>query len=249
MFIAGNWKMNCNIVEANEIALNLSLLDFLNSNIEVAVFPPFTLLPEVYKKLKKSKILIGSQDCSQFSNGAYTGQISAAMIKEFGCSLVILGHSERRTLLNESSSTVKLKCIQAINLGLKPIICIGESIKDRENNSYLSTIEHQIKESLPNFNEVEYRNKEIIIAYEPIWAIGTGEVASEENIFEIHNFISQLLKSEFNYIINTKIIYGGSVKSKNASIIKDIDNVDGVLVGGASIISKEFIEIINIFNY
>ena len=113
MFIAGNWKMNCNIVEANEIALNLSLLDILNSNIEVAGFPPFTLLPEVYKKLKKSKILIGSQDCSQFSNGAYTGQISAAMIKEFGCSLVILGHSERRTLLNESSSRLIFKLSSA----------------------------------------------------------------------------------------------------------------------------------------
>ena len=248
MFIAGNWKMNCNVKEAGEIAENLSSLECLSSNIEVAVFPPFILLPEVYQKLHSSTILIGAQDCSQYSNGAYTGQVSLEMLREFGCSHVILGHSERRTLLNESSSIVKLKSIKAVNYGLKPIICIGETLLERENHTYLSTIEKQLKNSLPDFNEIDYQDKEIIIAYEPIWAIGTGKVASEKNIYEIHTFIYNLLINDFNYIKNFKIIYGGSVKSSNASIIRNIKNVDGVLVGGASIDAKEFIEIIKKFN-
>ena len=242
MLIAGNWKMNCSIKSATELIKNIKNFIQNDKSVELAVFPPFILIPTVYKLLIKTKIILGAQDCSDKSVGAFTGQISAEMLKNHGCSMVILGHSERRTLISESSSLVKDKCIQALKNNLNPIICIGEKLKDRENGNYLKILEMQLSESLPDNKSTSFLGK-IVIAYEPIWAIGTGKVASEENILETHNFIRSFLESNKPHLKKSQILYGGSVKPENARKIMNIQNVNGVLVGGSSLNSNDFIKI------
>ena len=245
MIIAGNWKMNCNseqaitlvheIIESNEIPIEANVM----------IFPPSILIPVISPLIKNTKIKLGAQDCSFNDNGAYTGQISSDMILDAGCEYVILGHSERRSMCNETSSDVSLKSFKAISKGLNVIICIGESLKEREDNSFLSILENQLRSSLPKSigSLLKINNFQITIAYEPIWAIGSGKVATSENIEEVHKFIKNCLNDYFEKLINIPVIYGGSVNAKNSIQILKLNSVDGVLVGGASLKSDDFIEI------
>ena len=244
MLIAGNWKMNGNKTEAIELIKGIVNSEKYSSKMKLAIFPPSIYIPFINNLSERRKFILGAQDCSEFSNGAYTGYISAEMIKDLNCEMVIVGHSERRLLANETSLMVNRKCLNALLNGLMPIICVGETIKDREDNNYLNTIEDQLNKSIPKecINSKNFKNK-ITIAYEPVWAIGTGKVASIENINEVHNFIKSHLNKLSSLLMETSIIYGGSVKPNNASEILNIKNVSGVLVGGASLNYDDFLDI------
>ncbi len=246
MIVAGNWKMNLNINEAIELSNELLKHNEIFVEEKIIIFPSFLIIPEIYNLYKNSKISIGAQDCSMFDNGAFTGQVSAKMIKDTGCKYVIVGHSERRSLCHETSSIVSQKAFKAISAGLKVIICIGENLKDRENGDYLLVLEDQLKKSLSDISsDSNLISNAIIIAYEPVWAIGTGNTASKQDIEEVHKFIKEIISSSYQFNYDLPILYGGSVNSKNSSEIFKINNVDGVLVGGASLNSDEFLKIIN----
>ena len=245
MIVAGNWKMNLNINEAIELSNGLLKHNEVFVEEKIIIFPSFLIIPEIYNMYKNSKVSIGAQDCSMYNNGAFTGQVSAKMIKDAGCKYVIIGHSERRSLFNETSSIVSQKAVKAISAGLKVIICIGENSKDREKGDYLFVLEEQLKQSLPDISiDSNLLRNKIIIAYEPVWAIGTGNTASNKDIEEVHRFIKEIINTNYQFNFDLPILYGGSVNSKNSSEIFKINNVDGVLVGGASLKSEEFLKII-----
>ena len=245
MIVAGNWKMNLNINEAIELSNGLLKHNEVFVEEKIIIFPSFLIIPKIYNLYKNSKVSIGAQDCSMYDNGAFTGQISAKMIKDAGCKYVIIGHSERRSLCNETSRIVSLKTKKAISAGLKVIICIGENSKDREKGDYLFVLEEQLKQSIPDISiDSNLLSNKIIIAYEPVWAIGTGNTASKKDIEEVHKFIKEILNTNYQFNFDFPILYGGSVNSKNSSEIFKINNVDGVLVGGASLKSDEFLKII-----
>ncbi len=245
MIVAGNWKMNLNINEAIELSNGLLKHKEIFVEEKIIIFPSFLIISEVYNIYKNSKVSIGAQDCSMYNNGAFTGQVSAKMIKDAGCKYVIIGHSERRSLCNETSSIVSQKAVKAISAGLKVIICIGENTKDREKGDYLFVLEEQLKQSLPDISiDSNLLSNNIIIAYEPVWAIGTGNTASKKDIEEVHKFIKEIINTNYQFNFDLPILYGGSVNSKNSSEIFKINNVGGVLVGGASLRSDEFLKII-----
>ena len=246
MIVAGNWKMNLNINEAIELSNGLLKHNEVFVEEKIIIFPSFLIIPEIYNLYKNSKISIGAQDCSMYDNGAFTGQVSAEMIKDAGCKYVIIGHSERRSLCHETSSIVSQKAVKAVSAGLKVIICIGENSKDREKGDYLFVLEDQLKQSLSDLSsDNNLLSNNIIIAYEPVWAIGTGNTASKKDIEEVHKFIKEIINTNYQFNYGLPILYGGSVNSKNSSEIFKINNVDGVLVGGASLNSDEFLKIIN----
>ena len=247
MIIAGNWKMNCNKEEAIKLVNEITKDNNIFNKSEVIIFPPHLMLHQISQIIKNKNLKLGAQDCSIYDDGAFTGQVSSNMILDAGCEYVILGHSERRVLCNETSEDISKKFFQAYSKGLNAIICIGENLKERENNKYLSVLEDQIRISLSKIREFEIssvKNK-VIIAYEPIWAIGTGKVATNKNIEEVHSFIKHLLKDDFKIGLDIPVIYGGSVNENNSLDIFNIKNVDGVLVGGASLKSDSFLKIIN----
>ena len=246
MIIAANWKMNCLKKEANTLINELIKSDNLFKKSKVIIFPSYSLLTHVHSKIHSSNIKLGAQDCSFFDHGAFTGQVSVEMIIDAGCEYVILGHSERRIICKETSEEVSKKLLKSFSSGLNTIICVGENLRDRENETYLSVLKNQIKMSLSNFYKFNsnFSNNKLIIAYEPIWAIGTGKVATEENINEVHGFIKNFIKDYFKTKIDIPVIYGGSVNEDNSKDIFKIDNVDGVLVGGASLKSRSFLKII-----
>ena len=245
MIIAGNWKMNCNSEQAINLVHKIIESNEIPIESNVMIFPPSILIPVISPLIKNTKIKLGAQDCSLNDNGAYTGQISSDMILDAGCEYVILGHSERRSMCNETSSDVSLKSFKAISKGLNVIICIGESLKEREDNSFLSILENQLCSSLPKSmgSPLKINDFQITIAYEPIWAIGSGKVATSENIVEVHKFIKNCLNDYFENLIKIPVIYGGSVNAKNSFKILKLNSVDGVLVGGASLKSDDFIKI------
>ena len=245
MIIAGNWKMNCDSSQAIKLVNEIIESNDIPTEANVMIFPPSILIPVIFPLIKNTKIKLGAQDCSLNDNGAYTGQISSDMILDAGCEYVILGHSERRSMCNETSKDVSLKSNKAISKGLNVIICIGESLKERESNSFLSILENQLISSLPKLidNEFVISDFQITIAYEPIWAVGTGKVATSENIEEVHGLIKNCLDDHFKSSIKIPVIYGGSVNANNSVHILKLNNVDGVLVGGASLSSNDFIKI------
>ncbi len=245
MIIAGNWKMNCNSEQAINLVHEIIASNEIPIEANVMIFPPSILIPVISPLIKNTKIKLGAQDCSLNDNGAYTGQISSDMILDAGCEYVILGHSERRSMCNETSNDVSLKSFKAISKGLNVIICIGESLKEREDNSFLSILENQLSSSLPKSmgSSLKINDFQITIAYEPIWAIGSGKVATSENIVEVHKFIKNWLNDYFESLIKIPVIYGGSVNAKNSIQILKLNSVDGVLVGGASLKSDDFITI------
>lgn len=242
--IAGNWKMNKTVVEAAALASELKKTVGQVTDPVVLICPPFTALTEVSILLKDSEIQVGGQNMHEADSGAYTGEISAEMLLTSGCSYVILGHSERRTLFSETDKLVNAKARKALAAGLTPIVCVGETLDQREGGITEKVIEQQISGSLDSFSESDM--KKTVIAYEPVWAIGTGKVATPEQAEEVHILIRKLLSRSHGSEIaeGVTILYGGSVKASNAAGLFEKENIDGALIGGASLKADEFSAIV-----
>ena len=235
--VAGNWKM---FGDKNMISEIKKIDQHCNEvRCEVAICPPFPLILSAYEQTKN--IQIGAQNCHTDINGAHTGEVSAEMLTEVGAQLIIVGHSERRQDNYESNDIVKLKSEAVHRAGATAVVCIGETLKERETDKTLSVLQEQMLNSLPkNVNPLN-----TVVAYEPVWAIGTGLVPEIDQIRAAHSFIREFLASTYGAEAhNVKILYGGSVKGSNAKEIFSISNVNGALVGGASLKSNDFIEII-----
>ena len=234
MFIAANWKMYLDKSGVEEFS-NIIQTHKFNEKIKTCIFPSNVYISHFKKIVKKLPISVGAQNCHYETKGAFTGEVSSYFLKDIGCEYVILGHSERRSINKESNFHVQ-KCVSsAIESNLIPIICVGESIKDRKNGNALDFVTKQVNESLPKSFE------NIIIAYEPVWSIGTGKIPSKIEIEEMHKHIKDLISLRYNKSI--KVLYGGSVNSSNISDILLVDNVDGFLIGGASLKAKDFLAI------
>jgi triosephosphate isomerase len=243
--IAGNWKMNKTVPEALELIQ--ALLKKLNSTCpaEVVLFPPFTSLFSASEILRGKDIRLGAQNLSHFTGGAVTGEVSATQLISVGCRYVLVGHSERRKFFQESDSLIHQKLKAALSEGLYPILCVGESWEEREAGKAQEIIENQLRVGLEGLAPLEIRK--VTIAYEPVWAIGTGKNAEPSQAQEIHEAIRNVLSSQFEDSVaeNTRIIYGGSVTPDNSSSLMAQPDVDGALVGGASLDADSFYAIIN----
>jgi triosephosphate isomerase len=244
--VAGNWKMNTNLNEGLKIIEELKK-EQLPQNILTIIIPPFTHIYPLSEKLKNTNIKIGAQNTASEEKGAYTGEVSAEMLKSAGAEYVIIGHSERRAYFNENNSLLNKKIKLALEQNLTPIYCVGEKLEERETGKHFNIIETQIKEGLFSFAENEI--SKLIIAYEPVWAIGTGKTASPEQAQEIHEYIRNLIAKQYgnNTAANISILYGGSVKPTNAKEIFANPDVDGGLIGGASLNAQDFLQIIKSF--
>ena len=205
---------------------------------DLAVFPPYTSLSAVLLALKGTSIHVGGQNLHWEKEGAFTGEISAVMLKSLGCNMVLIGHSERRTYFGETDERVNLKLVAALSAGLKPIVCIGESLEQRESGITEKVVEHQLLDGLKNFTNLE----NFVIAYEPVWAIGTGKNATPEQAGEVHKFIRGLVAKGWGTQAadSIRILYGGSVKPDNAAQLWSKDDIDGFLIGGASLKAESF---------
>ena len=243
--VAGNWKMNGSL-ESNK-ALIAELLSAVPDSCEAAVFCPAPYLFQLQGLLAGSALSYGSQDVSAFESGAYTGEVSVSMVKEFGATMTLVGHSERRAYHSESSAMVAEKAHAALVGGLCPVICIGETLAERESGRTFDVIASQIDpvvEKLSAF--VRDSQWPVVLAYEPVWAIGTGKTASPEQAQEVHQFIRERIATMLGQEVaeGLRILYGGSVKSSNAQELFAQNDIDGGLVGGAALISKEFVGIL-----
>jgi triosephosphate isomerase len=247
--MAANWKMNLSLDEARDLlnGIKSATIDF--NRVDVLVAPPFTTLHLAQTILTETDIRIAGQNMHWESGGAFTGEISPLMLKEVGCGYVILGHSERRTLFFETSETVKQKVDAAIEAGLIPIVCIGETLKQREDKKTFDIITTQLNESLKTSCKKRNLPQSVIIAYEPVWAIGTGKTATPEMAQEVHLFIRRWLIENFGH--NTgetiRILYGGSVKPDNINKLISQPDIDGALIGGASLKADTFLSIIRFY--
>ena len=243
--IAGNWKLNNTIAESSQLAEALtSEIGTINST-DVVVAPVFTALASVTQICASSTIQVAGQNCHCVDSGAFTGEVSAPLLVDAGCSHVIIGHSERRQYFGETDNFVNAKTHAAINAGLTAIVCLGETLEQRESGEMFDIITNQLTTAL---NEITLEQAtKFVIAYEPIWAIGTGKTATSEEAAEVHAFIRGLLSGLFNQEIASaiRIIYGGSVKPSNIGELMAEDDIDGALVGGASLNATDFISIVN----
>ena len=244
--VAGNWKMNNNTPET-ELLLNNLIKYKIRDGVLVYVAPAFTQLYQSVIKLKGKDIKVAAQNVNAEVSGAHTGEVSCSMVKGVGVSTVILGHSERRSLYSESNNFLKEKVITAIESEMEIIFCFGEELSDRKENKHFDLVKNQLTKAL--FHLPSDTWNQIILAYEPVWAIGTGETASPEQAQEMHAFIRQQIEYKYDAALaNTvSILYGGSVKPNNAREIFSMADVDGGLIGGASLNAEEFIAIVNAF--
>ena len=244
--VAGNWKMNNDIHETNGLIKDL-LNESNSTNCQVMIAPSFISLQSSVTMLSDSKIEVVSQTMHHENNGAYTGEVSAKMLSSIGVKTTILGHSERREYFKETHDMLKLKVNKALENSMDIIFCFGEELKDRKSENHFSVISNQISESLFHLKKSDWTN--IVLAYEPVWAIGTGETASSYQVQEMHNFIRTLVAKKYNTQLaeSVSILYGGSVKPGNAKEIFSMQDVDGGLIGGASLNSKDFFSIVNSF--
>lgn len=242
-FIAGNWKMHKTIPEAVEMVKALKEESPQLTDAELVVIPPYTMLSEVKKVIEGSTVQLGAQNIFWEEKGAFTGEISPPMLKDAGCQYVTIGHSERRQYFGETNETVNKKIKAALAHELTPIMCIGESLEEREKGNTMDKVETQINSGLEGLGKDEIRR--IVIAYEPIWAIGTGVTATPSQAEEVHSFIRKKLTEKYgNEIASYAIIlYGGSVKPANTYSILKENNINGALVGGASLEADSFIQI------
>ena len=242
--IAGNWKMNNSNIESLSLVKDLMKFDFSN-DVRIIISPSFTQLGLVNEQVKNSNIEVASQNMHFSENGAYTGEISSSMLKSSGIFISILGHSERRTYFNETDEILKQKVDKAINENMEIIFCIGEELNDRKSGNHYEYIKVQLENTV--FSQPYESWKNIIIAYEPIWAIGTGETASPDQVQDMHLFIRSIISEKYNKSLadTVSIIYGGSVKPSNANEIFSQLDVDGGLIGGASLKSEDFAAIVN----
>jgi triosephosphate isomerase len=242
--IAGNWKMNKTVAEALDLVRGLKLELTNIKEVDLVVCPPFTTLGEVSKAILDSNIRLGAQNMSENSYGAYTGEIAAGMLKEFSVRYVILGHSERRQYQKESDELISKKAQAAHAASLKPIVCVGETLTEREASQMEKVLDTQVRGSLAGLTKDQMT--ETVIAYEPVWAIGTGKTATTAQAQEAHAFIRGLLVKMFDETVarRVRIQYGGSVKPSNARELMSQPDVDGSLVGGASLEARSFGEIV-----
>jgi triosephosphate isomerase len=237
--VVGNWKMNGSLGALSEIS-QIAAAAKGHAGVDVAICPPFTLIAPA--RARAGGMPIGAQDCHGKDSGACTGSVSAAMLKEVGARLVIVGHSERRAEQRESNESVRAKAEAALRQGLQAIVCVGESDEQRAAGAQIEVVSGQLRGSLPQTGEGE---GELVIAYEPIWAIGTGKVATPADVAEMHAAIrAELGRALGHRGATVRILYGGSVKADNAAELFAVDNVDGALVGGASLTAKDFVPII-----
>jgi triosephosphate isomerase (TIM) len=243
--IAGNWKMNK--TPADGVALVRDLVTSIGkqSEVEVVVCPPFTGLESAGKALEGSEIKLGAQNMHFEASGAFTGEVSAPMLRAIFTTHVILGHSERRTFFGETDEIVNKKVLAALKNQLRPILCVGETLAEREAGSTLKVVQTQLERGLEGVSKDQVAS--VVIAYEPVWAIGTGKVATTEQAQEVHAFIRGLLTKSFtdSFAQKVRILYGGSMKPANAPELLAQKDIDGGLIGGASLEARSFVELVN----
>jgi triosephosphate isomerase len=244
--VAGNWKMN-NGLQETKLLINELKTEVNHCECDVMIAPSFVCLQTAIDLLTNNDIEVVSQNLHQEKNGAYTGEVSAKMLSSIGVKTTIIGHSERREYFNETHDMLKHKVDTSLENSMKIIFCFGEQLKDRKTNNHSTIISNQISESLFHLNSSDWDN--IILAYEPVWAIGTGETASSDQVQEMHSFIRNFIAQKYSTELaqNVSILYGGSVKPSNAKEIFSMEDVDGGLIGGASLNSKDFFSIVNSF--
>ncbi len=242
--IAGNWKLNKTIAEARELSGDLAKCLANFDEVDIVVAPVFTALTAVEETIKNTPIKLAAQNCYPEETGAFTGEVSPLMLKDAGCDYVIIGHSERRQLLDETDGFINQKIIKSLETGLKPILCVGETLQERESGDMLDVLTSQVKGGLANLSATHMTD--VVIAYEPVWAIGTGQTATDEQAQEAHSFIRGLLQGMFTQEVAfaTRILYGGSVKPSNVDGLMAQDDIDGALVGGASLKAEDFIRLV-----
>jgi triosephosphate isomerase len=243
--IAGNWKMNCSYDEAAELAEGIANGIAKSENVEALLIPPSVYLDRISHILEGSDIKTGAQNMHNELSGAYTGELSANMLLGVGCEYVLVGHSERRQYFNESDEFLNNKMHTALNNGVTPILCIGETLGDRESDNTFKVLDGQLRGGLAGIKDV-LADKSIVIAYEPIWAIGTGKVATKEQAQEVHKFIRETLADIFDDKVaqQIQIQYGGSVKPDNITELIAQPDIDGALVGGASLKVDSFLKLV-----
>lgn len=244
LIIAGNWKMNKTVAEALDLVQGLKLELANVKEVDIVVCPPFTALASLSKDILDSNIRLGAQNMSENNVGAFTGEIAAVMLKEFSVRYVILGHSERRQYQKESDALISRKALAAHAASLKPIVCVGETLAEREAGEMEKVLETQVRGSLAGLSREQMA--ETVVAYEPVWAIGTGKTATTAQAQEAHAFIRRILAAMFDETVARKvrIQYGGSVKPSNARELMSQPDVDGALVGGASLEVRSFADIV-----
>jgi triosephosphate isomerase len=247
--VAGNWKMNMNLSEGMALAgsINKYFQENPSKKSEAVLCTPFIHLAGVSELLKTSNVKSGAQNCASEPSGAFTGEVSCEMIKSTGAQYVIIGHSERRTYYNEDDNLLNRKTLLALKNGLTVIFCCGEVLKEREQNIYFKVVKTQLEVGLFSLAVEDF--KKIIIAYEPVWAIGTGLTASPDQAQEMHGYIRNLIKEKFGKSVaeETSILYGGSCKPSNAAELFSMPDVDGGLIGGASLKKDDFCAIVEAF--
>lgn len=242
--VAGNWKMNTTVPEGKALAEAIAAkLSTVPSDVQLIIAPPFTHLCSAGKAIKGTSIALSAQNCADQPKGAFTGEVSAAMLKSIDCSYVILGHSERRQYYGETSATLVAKIGLALENGLKPIYCIGEKLEEREAGRHFDVVKAQIEEVL--YTLTPEQMSQIVVAYEPVWAIGTGKTATSEQAQEIHAFVRKTIAAKFGQQIadDCSILYGGSCKPSNAKELFAQKDIDGGLIGGASLKADDFVAI------
>ncbi len=241
-FVAGNWKMNGSLSSNREL-LNALLPLVKDAASEVVVFPPSIYIQQVSTILEGSNIKVGLQNISAEPKGAFTGEISLAMAKDFGCEYILIGHSERRTLYGETNEDVAKKMAAVVEAGLTPVICVGETLQERESDRTNAVIESQLSSVIDAIGIEAF--KDAVIAYEPVWAIGTGKTATPEEANQVHDFIHCTLKKHDDKICDlVRVVYGGSVNASNVESLFAKDSIDGALVGGASLEAEGFSKIV-----
>ena len=242
--IAGNWKMHKTISEAVEFVNDIK--DKVNNtDVEAVICAPFTLLKDLKEATKGTNIKIGAQNMHYAEQGAFTGEISAPMLKELNIDYVVLGHSERRQYFNETNETVNKKVIKALEEGIDPILCVGETLEEREASETKNVCKEQTEKALVGVSAEDM--KKVVIAYEPVWAIGTGKTATAEDANDVIAYIREVVKALYGEEISeeVRIQYGGSVKPSNVAEIMNQSDIDGALVGGASLLSSDYTELVN----
>ncbi len=243
--IAGNWKMNKTVAEATELATGIRQALAECSEVDVVLCPPFTALAAVAEAVEGTAINFGAQNMHWEASGAFTGEISPYMLRSLYCHYVILGHSERRTYFGETDEIVNRKVKAALAATLKPIVCIGETLEQREADQHMSVVAEQVRGSLADITAEEMKN--VVLAYEPVWAIGTGRTASPEQAQEMHAYIREEMRKVFGEVADSvRIQYGGSMKPANAEELLAQPDIDGGLIGGASLEVRSFVELVNL---
>ncbi len=242
--VAGNWKMHKNAEETEDLLNELIDKIPVDADARVIVAPTFVNLASAAEHLEFTNIEVAAQNMHQAKSGAFTGEVSADMIKSVGVNIVILGHSERRSYFHETDAVLAFKTDAALQNGMEVIFCFGEELEDRRNNNHFNIVENQLRDGLFHLEDKDWEN--IILAYEPVWAIGTGETATPDQAQEMHAFIREILRTRYGSDVaeNVSILYGGSVKSDNAKEIFSKPDVDGGLIGGAALKAKDFSAIV-----